>query len=100
MSIGEIAAAWFISLLLVGCATTVPNQENAATVRVITSPTIPRRCVFIGGAMSNDSIEDLQRKAAGMGGNLALVTMQPPPAWGYGFGTYFIATVFRCDRPR
>ena len=50
--------------------------------------------------MSNDSIEDLQRKAAELGGNLALVTMQPPPAWGYGFGTYFIATVFRCDGAR
>ena len=96
MSIGEIAAAWFISLLLVGCATTMPNQENAATVRVTTNPRIPRGCVFVGGAMSNNSIKDLQRKAAGLGGNLALVTMEPPRTSGDGFGTYFIATVFRC----
>jgi hypothetical protein len=78
MSIGKIAAVWLTSLLLVGCATTMPTQENAAAVHVITTPRIPRGCVFIGGAMSNHSIEDLRGKAAGLGGNLALATMKPP----------------------
>jgi hypothetical protein len=97
MSIGKIAAIWCISLLLVGCAATMPTQENAAAVRVTTKPVIPRGCVFVGGAMSNNSIEDLRRKAAGLGGNLVLVTMEPPRVSGNGFGTYFVATVFRCE---
>ena len=61
------------------------------------NPAIPRGSVFVGGAMSNDSIEDLRRKAAGLGGNLVLVTMEPPRVSGNGFGTYFVATVFRCE---
>jgi hypothetical protein len=94
VSIGTIAAVWFVSLLLVGCATPMPNH---AAVRVTTNPAIPRGCVFVGGAMSNDSIEDLRRKTARLGGNVAFVTMEPPRAWGYGFGTYLIATVFRSE---
>jgi hypothetical protein len=100
VSIGEIAAVWFMSLQLVGCAKTMPNQESVAAVRVTTNPVIPRGCVFVGGTTSNDSIEDLQRKAARLGGNVAFLTMEPPRAWGHRFGTYFMATVFRCDGAR
>ena len=108
MSSKGILSVWLMVLVLVGCAKAMSDEEraNAARVRITNNPEIARGCAFVGMA-SDDSIKDLQGKAARLGGDVAVVTMQTQEARGgggaQGFGfryrTYTTAEVFRCGSP-
>ena len=71
-----MASAWLTGLILTGCATALPGEQmaDAARVRVTTDRALARGCTFVGMA-SDTSETDLQRKAAWLGGDLAVVTM-------------------------
>jgi hypothetical protein len=94
MSTKEIVSAWLTGLVLVGCAKAM--SDEAARVRITNTPEIARGCAFVGMA-SDDSITDLQGKAARLGGDVAVVTMQTQGARGV---TYTTVEVFRCGSPR
>ena len=76
-----IASASLIGWLLAGCATTLPAEDeaNAAGVRVTIDHALARDCEFVGMA-SADSEKDLQRKAAWIGGNVAVITTESQEA--------------------
>jgi len=92
-----------LALVLVACAaTSSEEQAQAAKVRVVTSSDFVRGCDWIGTITDNE-IPDLQKKAARLGGNVALVTMQTQGGrggFGYSSGTYTTADVYRCGGGR
>jgi hypothetical protein len=97
----RIASACLIGLILTGCATALPGEQmaDAARVRVTNDPELARGCTFVGIA-SDTSETDLQRKAAWLGGDLALVTMESQEvrastSWYKSVTT--TAEVFRCE---
>lgn len=97
----RITWAWLTGLILSGCTTALPGEQlaDAARVRVTTDRALARDCVFIGIA-SDTSERDLQRKAAWLGGDLAVVTMDSQEArastsWYQSVTT--TAEVFRCE---
>jgi len=59
-----------------------------------------RGCEVLG-SVTDDDIQDLQKKAARLGGDVALVTMQSERAGGVGgafrYSTYTTAEVYRCE---
>jgi uncharacterized protein YbjQ (UPF0145 family) len=79
------------------------ERAAAARVRVTNDREIARGCAFVGMA-SDDSMKDLQEKAARLGGDVAVVTMQTQEASGRGvafrYVTYTTAEVFRCGSAR
>jgi uncharacterized membrane protein AbrB (regulator of aidB expression) len=91
MSTKKIALAWLIGLALAGCATTMSDEDkaNAARVRITNDREIARGCAFIGMA-SGASSDALQWKAAWLGGDVAVITMETQEA------AYKTAEVFRC----
>jgi hypothetical protein len=96
-----MASAWLISLIFAGCATAMSDQEqaDAARVQITIDRAIARGCMFVGMA-SADNEKDLQRKAAWLGGDVAVVTMESQEArasisW-YSSITY-TTEVFRCE---
>ncbi len=105
MSLRQIASAYLMSVLLAGCAPT-SNEERAqaARVRIVNNADAVRGCQAIG-SVTDDDMQDLQKKAARLGGNVALVTLQSQGARGafgtYGGGfrvrTYTTAEVYRCE---
>jgi len=105
MSTKRIVSAWLMALALVGCAKAMSDEDraNAARVRITNNPEIARGCAFVGMA-SDDSIKDLQGKAARLGGDMAVVTIQTQEARGGGgafrYRTYTTAEVFRCGSAR
>jgi hypothetical protein len=53
------------------------------------------------GTVSDDQLEDLQKKAARLGGNVALMTPQRKSKGGYfGLQDYMTADVYRCEGGR
>ena len=76
-----IASAWLIAGLLAGCATTLSAEDeaNAAGVQVTIDHELARDCTFIGMA-SADREKDLHRKAAWIGGNVAVITTESQEA--------------------
>src|SRR6266850_7285866 len=97
----RMTAACFIGSILAGCTTALPGEQpaDAASVRVTVDRELARGCTFVGMA-SDTSETDLQRKAAWLGGNLALVTLESQKArastsW-YKSATT-TAEVFRCE---
>ena len=76
-----IVSAWLIGSLLAGCATTLSAEDeaNAAGVKVTIDRELAHDCTFIGMA-SADSEKDLQRKAAWIGGNVAVITTESQEA--------------------
>jgi hypothetical protein len=98
------APACLLGLLLAGCVTALPGEElaDAARVRVTIDPHLARDCVFLGMA-SDTSETDLQRKAAWLGGDVAVVTLASQEAraetsWYKAVTT--TAEVFRCEETR
>jgi hypothetical protein len=96
--------ACLLGLLLAGCVTALPGEElaDAARVRVTIDPHLARDCVFLGMA-SDTSETDLQRKAAWLGGDVAVVTLASQEAraetsWYKAVTT--TAEVFRCEETR
>jgi hypothetical protein len=83
------------------------ERARAVRVRIVNNADAVRGCQPIG-SVTDDDIQDLQKKAARLGGDVALVTMQSQGARGgfgaYGGGfrmaTYTTAEVYRCEGAR
>jgi hypothetical protein len=97
----RLASACLTGLILSGCATALPGEQlaDAARVRVTTDRTLARDCAFVG-MVSDTSETDLQRKAAWLGGDLAVVTLasqetRASTSWYKSVTT--TAEVFRCE---
>jgi len=93
-----------LALALAGCAPTSSEERTrAARVRVVKDADAVRGCEPIG-SVTDDDIQDLQMKAARLGGNVALVTLQSPGGGGaysgLRFRTYTTADVYRCGSSR
>ena len=84
------APAWLISavLLLWGCASAPSiSKVEAAKVHVVNDADLVRTCQMLGTVADSD-FEDLQKKAARLGGNVALLTRH--------INDKMIADVYRC----
>jgi hypothetical protein len=97
----HLAAAFLIGTILGGCSTALPGEQlaDAARVRITTDPALARGCDFVGAASATNET-NLQRKAAWLGGNLAVVTLASQEAraatpWYQSVTT--AAEVFRCE---
>jgi hypothetical protein len=65
-------------------------------VRVVSEPEVVRGCQVLGTVADNE-LEDLQKKAARIGGNVALLTPQRAAKSGYfGLQDYKTADVYKC----
>lgn len=101
----QLAALVLAALALVGCASRMTDEERAriGRVRVVNSADAVRGCEPIG-SVTDDDIQDLQKKAARLGGDVALVTMQSQGGrgafgsggGGFRYSTYTTAEVYRC----
>ncbi len=88
-----VRGAWAAALLLAGCA----SAPEPARVRIVNDPSLVRDCKVIGTVSDND-MEDLQKKAAKIGGNAALMTPERKAKGGYfGVQDYMTADVYQCD---
>ena len=97
MSIRRVASAWLLTVMA-GCASTTPPP--AAGVLVVEDENRVRGCRVIGTVADND-FTDLQKKAARLGGNVALMTPQRKTKGGYfGLEDYMTADVYRCEAMR
>jgi hypothetical protein len=97
MSTGRIGSVGLMLLLLVGCAS---SSTEAGRVRVVNDENLVRGCQVIGTVADND-LEDLQKKAARLGGNVALLTPKRVAKGGYfGLQDYMTADVYRCQGAR
>ena len=84
-----------MSLLFAGCASSSPD---AATVRVVNDAKLVSTCQVLGTVADNE-FEDLQKKAARLGGDVALMTPERKAKGGYfGVQDYMTADVYRCRR--
>jgi hypothetical protein len=104
MSTKTIVATCLIGLALAGCATTLSGEDeaNAARVRITNDREIARDCAFVGMA-SADNEKDLQRKAAWLGGDVAVITIESQEA-GASTSSFWsprsTTEVFRCEDAR
>src|SRR5215470_5302773 len=92
------------ALALAGCASTLPEERaRAARVRIVKDADAVRGCEAIG-LVTDDDIQDLQRKVLRMGGDTALVVTHSQAArgggGGFGSSTYTTAEVYRCGSRR
>jgi len=85
---------WILStclLTLVACASSKPG------VLLVDDEKRVQGCQPVG-TVSDNEMEDLQRKAAELGGNVALMTPQRTVKGGYfGMQEYKTADVYKCD---
>jgi hypothetical protein len=66
----------------------------------VTDTDLVTGCQVLGTVADND-FEDLHRKAARVGGNVALLTPERPAKGGYfGLQDYTTADVYRCETTR
>jgi hypothetical protein len=96
MSNRPMTNRWMLSaclLVLTGCASSPPPP---ASVLVVEDPDRVRTCRPLG-TVSDDDLGDLQKKAARLGGDTALMTPQRKTKGGYfGLQEYMTADVYRC----
>jgi hypothetical protein len=85
-------------LLAGGCASSGEiSSVEAAKVRVVSDTEMVRGCRVLGTVADND-LEDLQKKAAKVGGNVVLLTPQRTTKGGYfGLQDYKTADVYKCE---
>jgi hypothetical protein len=97
----RILSAGLMALGLVGCASSSSiSKAEAAKVRVVNETDLIRGCQ-VRGTVADNELEDLQKKAARLGGNVALLTPQRPSKGGYfGLQDYMTADVYRCADAR
>ena len=99
MNRGRMASALMVTLLLAGgCASSSENTPKIqpASVRVVNDANLVGGCQVLGTVADNE-FEDLQKKAARLGGNVALLTPQRGAKGGYfGLQDYMTADVYRC----
>ena len=88
-----VHSAWLAALVLAGCA----SSPEPGSVRIVNDANLVRDCKVIGTVSDND-MEDLQKKAARVGGNTALLTPEREATGGYfGLQKYMTADVYQCD---
>ena len=91
-----MVSAWLMALVLAACA----SSENVVRVRVVNDATLVRGCQVLGTVADNE-LEDLQKKAARLGGNVALMTPERKSKGGYfGLQDYMTADVYQCEATR
>ena len=91
-----IGWAWLIALGLAACASSAPPVR----VRVVNDADLVRGCQVLGTVADNE-LEDLQKKAARLGGNVALMTPERKSKGGYfGLQDYMTADVYQCEGSR
>jgi hypothetical protein len=94
MSVRWMASASLVTLVVAGCASTTPPP---AGVLVVEDGNRVHGCRVLGTVADND-FTDLQKKAARLGGNVALMTPQRKTKGGYfGLENYMTADVYRCE---
>ena len=90
---GIICASLF-ALSVAGCASAPPPP---AGVLVVDDASRVSGCRALGTVADNE-LDDLQKKAAKLGGNVALMTPQRTSKGGYfGLQDYMTADVYRCE---
>lgn len=97
-----MASACLFALVLAGCASSAKevSKGDANRVRVVKDTSLVRGCQVLGTVADND-FEDLQKKAARLGGNVALLTPERAAKGGYfGLQDYMTADVYRCESAR
>ncbi|MGH7367712.1 MAG: hypothetical protein ACREKQ_11765 [Candidatus Rokuibacteriota bacterium] len=95
----QMASGWLAVLILAGgCASSGEiSSVEAARVRVVSETAGVRGCQVIGTVADND-LEDLQKKAAKVGGNVVLLTPERKAKGGYfGLQDYMTADVYKCE---
>jgi hypothetical protein len=76
------------------------SKAEPARVRVVSDANLVGGCQVLGTVADNE-FEDLQKKAARLGGNVALLTPQRVAKGGYfGLQDYVTADVYRCETAR
>ena len=94
----HVVAVAAAALMLAGCAS--GDKYAASRVRVINDAEQVRGCELVGTVADNE-LEDLQKKAARIGGNVALMTPERRAKGGYfGVQDYTTADVYRCGSSR
>jgi hypothetical protein len=96
LSTRRMVSAGLMALVVAGCA----SAEKAVRVRVVNDAALVRGCQVLG-TVSDNELEDLQKKAARLGGNVALMTPERKSKGGYfGLQDYMTADVYQCEGPR
>ena len=94
MNTSKLASAGLFALVVAGCGSTTPPPT---AVLVVNDAGRVNGCRALG-TVSDDALDDLQKKAAKLGGNVALMTPQRKSKGGYfGLQDYMTADVYRCD---
>ena len=97
MNTRGIMCASLFALSMAGCASTPPAP---AGVLVVDDASRVSGCRALG-TVADDALDDLQKKAAKLGGNVALMTPQRTSKGGYfGLQDYMTADVYRCETPK
>lgn len=99
-----LASVGLLGWLLAGCATTLSaeDESNAARVRVTIDRELARDCAFLGMASASNE-RDLQRKAAWIGGDVAVLTQESQEArasTSWYQSARSTSEVFRCEGAR
>ena len=93
MNTRGIMCASLFALSMAGCAST----PAPAGVLVVDDASRVSGCRALGTVADNE-LDDLQKKAAKLGGNVALMTPQRTSKGGYfGLQDYMTADVYRCE---
>jgi hypothetical protein len=95
MNIKKLTSTCVVAVALGACASSAPPKP--AGVLVVEDESRVRGCRPLG-TVSDDSLDDLQKKAAKLGGNVALMTPQRKTKGGYfGLQDYMTADVYSCQ---
>ena len=96
MSTRWIVSACLGALLLSGCA----SKPTPVGVLVVNDESRVRGCRVLGTVADNE-LDDLQKKAARLGGNVVLLTPDRKSKGGYfGLQDYMTADVYLCEGSR
>jgi hypothetical protein len=96
----HVVAVMAAALTFGGCASTDSTDRYAGSrVRVVSDAQYVRDCERVGTVADNE-MEDLQKKAARIGGDVALMTPERRAKGGFfGMQDYETADVYRCKKP-
>jgi starvation-inducible outer membrane lipoprotein len=91
---------WIVSACLLALAACASPPQQPVSVLVVEDADRVRDCRPLG-TVADDQLDDLQKKAARLGGNVALMTPQRKSKGGYfGLQDYMTADVYRCEGSR
>jgi len=92
------ASVWLAWLAFAGgCASSTEAEKvEASRVRVVSDKQMVQGCKILG-TVADDALEDLQKKASRLGGNVMLLTPERSAKGGYfGLQDYKTADVYQC----